>query len=406
MPVTWNEEENTLRNRIMKSILSPLFAFATLSLAAPFNTPTPPICIDSSGTYCAQFAASTTGDSVAVLIQSSYVGWVGLGFGGTSMTAVSKFVIGWTGVASLRDSVASQEQPPVSASKTQRISLSATDITSIFPATTTPNVTVKTTLAFSVPKTYFATTGKTSLIYALSSATPSSPNSVGYHDGPHGSFSIDITNGVSGSVSNSEIPMQYIAHGACMFVAWGFTPYFIVFVARYLKFKLGVWWFKLHVAGALLGNIGCSIAAMIVITVGRGQSLRLGASNHSILGSVIVFGALPLQILLGVVADRLFDPARKSVSLWDVLHWWLGRGAIIAASANIYLGLELVNASSALFIAYWVWFALMLSFLVAGHLAFGQSIHKEDSVPGPVQSLESDGALDHNVSGTHFTIVK
>ena len=40
-----------------------------------------------------------------------------------------------------------------------------------------------------------------------------------------------------------------------MFIAWGIAPFVGIFIARYLKDLLGVWWYRLHV-GIMVGVVG------------------------------------------------------------------------------------------------------------------------------------------------------
>ena len=53
-------------------------------------------------------------------------------------------------------------------------------------------------------------------------------------------------------------------HGIIMTVAWGVCPFVGIFVARYLKEKLGVWWYRIHVVFMLGGVGGLTIAGFLI----------------------------------------------------------------------------------------------------------------------------------------------
>ncbi|KAJ3071163.1 hypothetical protein HDU98_005739 [Podochytrium sp. JEL0797] len=370
------------------------FQLVSAIASTTFNAASKPVCIDTSLAYCASFAPSIAGDVTAILIQSSASGWAGIGFGGTSMSAVSNFVIGFNGSTTLRGPVSSEGEPPLATNQASLTPISFIEAMSIFPSALDPSSQAAVlSFAFTVPSTYLTSSGLTHFIYAIGSTPPSSPTAVPYHDGPHGSFAFDVNAGISGGVSASTIPTSYIAHGAVMFTAWGVIPYLIVFVARYLKFKLGHWWFILHVGGAVLGTLGGTLAAMLIITVGRGQAVKTSGSTHVVLGSIVIYGVLPLQFILGIVADRMFVPNRKYVPWWDVLHWWLGRFALIATAANIYLGLGVAGVRGGWYVGYWVWFGLTAAMLFAGHWVFGMSVHVGGSGPEKInEPVMEEGA--------------
>lgn len=67
----------------------------------------------------------------------------------------------------------------------------------------------------------------------------------------------------------SSSPKQYanvlLAHGLLFFLAWTVAPFIGIFVARYLKNALGVWWYRLHV-GIMFAITGLfSIASFLLI---------------------------------------------------------------------------------------------------------------------------------------------
>jgi hypothetical protein len=93
-------------------------------------------------------------------------------------------------------------------------------------------------------------------IWALGTSNPRSSNpsaAISGHGQVYGSFSANLF-----TSDASTIDIIYALHGLLMFMAWGVCAPFGVWVARYLKKMLGVWWFRLH--WSLLGVVvgGCT----------------------------------------------------------------------------------------------------------------------------------------------------
>ncbi|KAJ1565139.1 hypothetical protein HK405_013066, partial [Cladochytrium tenue] len=108
-----------------------------------------------------------------------------------------------------------------------------------------------------------------------------------------------------------------LVHGSLMFVAWGVCPPAAIFIARYLKPQLRHNWYRLHMGLATGGTLLLTGLGLLFV------ELTLG----------------PGDVVLGVLANWLFSPSRTGVPWWDQLHWWLGRGVVLLALAQIHLGL-------------------------------------------------------------------
>ncbi|KAI8619422.1 hypothetical protein BC830DRAFT_1104166 [Chytriomyces sp. MP71] len=261
---------------------------------------------DGSGSVCASFAV-TSANTVLVTVQSSYAGWVGIGFG-SSMSSASSFFIAWNdnqqNVVSQRAATHGEYMPVVSTAQDA--------VTSATPASFIAKASSTLIISFTLPISYFSSTGPTSLIYATCSTSPTDQNNIAYHDGPHGSLSYDISTGAS-TVAMGP-PQFVINHGILMFLAWGVLPYATIFIARYLK-GIGHAWFILH---AIAGGIAiCALTAAGVALMAVGIGFKVNGSVHVVLGSIVVYGLLPLQVLCGIASDRLFDPNREAVPWWD-----------------------------------------------------------------------------------------
>ncbi|KAJ3084088.1 hypothetical protein HK102_000765, partial [Quaeritorhiza haematococci] len=155
------------------------------------------------------------------------------------------------------------------------------------------------------------------------------------------------------------------AHGALMFVAWSVIAPFGIIVARFFK-GIGEWWFRLHVGALLVGVGGLNLAGFITVYLtidtdhfNPNKYTSLGA--HVVIG-LIVFILTYIQIINGLIIDRLFDPNRGPVvPWWDRLHWYLGRVTTLLAWINVPLGLALwdvalfQDVATWLYAAYGVW---------------------------------------------------
>ena len=75
--------------------------------------------------------------------------------------------------------------------------------------------------------------------------------------------------GMSSGPLIASTPDQYvqilIIHGVLFFLAWTVAPFAGIFIARYMKNALGVWWYRLHM-GLMLGVTGLfSLISFILI---------------------------------------------------------------------------------------------------------------------------------------------
>ncbi|KAI9222824.1 hypothetical protein BC828DRAFT_4583 [Blastocladiella britannica] len=150
-------------------------------------------------------------------------------------------------------------------------------------------------------------------------------------------------------------------HAICMASAWGFLAYMGAFVARFLKTRLGKWWFPAH-WGIMAMVAVLSIAGTVAMYLGRGFVAL--DSVHGIAGSVVLVVML-LQIILGIVIDRMYDSGRTSIPGRDKAHWVIGYTLAIGGPASVLLGLLEYEASSALigtYVATWILFILLFAY--------------------------------------------
>lgn len=192
--------------------------------------------------------------------------------------------------------------------------------------------------------------------------------------------------GNSTAVDNTESFQNIlVAHGLLFFIAWGIAPFIGIFVARYLKNIMGVWWYRVHVA-MLLGVTGVfSLISFILIVVNVEEPHFDG--THQKMG-LTIFILMFLQFALGFVSNALWTPERKAVPWWDMVHWYFGRSLLILAVVNMFLGMmEYTEATgesiTGLRIGYWVWIGIMFAVMIAGHFYFGGTQHHVETSNKP-----------------------
>jgi len=154
-----------------------------------------------------------------------------------------------------------------------------------------------------------------------------------------------------------------LVHGSLMFIAWFLiAPVGFIF-ARFLK--AFPWWFNAHRI-----SMGVAMATQICgfgVIVHEVQSVSGPhfSSAHEVIG-LIVFILGVSQPVIGFLADKLFNPERKSIPIFpDKTHWFLGWISITLGMINIILGLILYpNTKRGTLIAYCFFAALVFSGIV------------------------------------------
>ncbi|KAI8902299.1 hypothetical protein BC833DRAFT_645389 [Globomyces pollinis-pini] len=132
-----------------------------------------------------------------------------------------------------------------------------------------------------------------------------------------------------------------ILHAYVMIFAWLLCPFIGIFIARYLKDELGIWWLRLHGLFMVVGvGIGSLTGIAFIFLYKSAPHFETATSLHPILGLVVTI-LLLIQIVLGIVCDKLFIETRTSTPWWDQVHWWLGRAVTLFAIVNIVLGILL-----------------------------------------------------------------
>ncbi|KAJ3239614.1 hypothetical protein HDU81_005595 [Chytriomyces hyalinus] len=350
---------------------APLTATNTTSsqAGASGNQSSAKYCIDPAGTSCVVIVRDAVAKLASVTVYSSLKGWAAIGTG--SAMAGSTMFVGWKNdgktVISQRNS-AGNALPSTVASGTSTFTAIDTPSSIQIPNTT------NTAFSFQVPESVLfltTTTGSNNFIFAGSDSTPSdktNPSSDFPIHSLKAAFSLDVSQlgamstGVSVEANPSRATLVFL-HGILMFAGFAVVMPFAIFIARYMKSRWVKSWFLIHVLLMTLGSGGLMIAGLVCVEWTLGLDGNIFARNgvHGILGAAIIFGFYPVQVVLGVVCNALYNEKRTSVPWWDRLHHWLGRLIGLAAIVNMYLGINLwTNSSLGYVIGYWVWIALVV----------------------------------------------
>ena len=171
-----------------------------------------------------------------------------------------------------------------------------------------------------------------------------------------------------------------IAHGVLFFIAWAVAPFIGIFVARYLKNMMGVWWYRVHV-GMFLVFTGLLSLISFILIVSNIEDDDHFEGNHQKLG-LVIFIFMFIQIALGYISNWLWSPTRTSIPWWDKVHWYFGRSLVLLAIINIFLGISEYGEISGekligVKVAYWAWIGLAVVVMIAGQIYFGAQQHVE-----------------------------
>mmetsp|Transcript_6087 Transcript_6087/g.8496 ORF Transcript_6087/g.8496 Transcript_6087/m.8496 type:complete len:582 (+) Transcript_6087:109-1854(+) len=160
------------------------------------------------------------------------------------------------------------------------------------------------------------------------------------------------------------------AHGFLMFFAWSVFIPVTSFIARYLKkFK---WWFNVH----RIVNSGAMVIGLVAFILALVFCTSHFDTPHKIIGLVVTILGI-LQPILGVVADKMFDPNREKTPIFpDKIHWLFGWSSLILGLVNVFLGLVAYGSGTGLKIAYLV-YAILLGVFLLGYFIFALATGKK-----------------------------
>ncbi|CAI2175640.1 13230_t:CDS:2 [Funneliformis geosporum] len=220
---------------------------------------------------------------------------------------------------------------------------------------------------------------KQKFAYAYSSISPASSEVNAYlnrHD-HKGEIILKLDGTGKGEIVWSRYDKMMIAHGSLMFAAWLVIIPGAIFIARFAKDILRTTWFKLHVGIQIFLSFPIIVTGSVLTYVAVGK-LEFN-DPHKVIGFLLLLG-LFIQLAIGAVHHKLFDPNRAYVPWWTKLHWWFGRALVLLAIIQIPFGLKLYGAKKIYLYIYLVYlFILMVAFSFLSFRLWNKSRDQKDN---------------------------
>ncbi|KAJ9080661.1 hypothetical protein DSO57_1022571 [Entomophthora muscae] len=222
------------------------------------------------------------------------------------------------------------------------------------------------TFILSFPQPQAAATLQTNepnmMIWAHSGMKPSSSGIIQKHTS-EGAFSYSFQD-------ETSLPSYLVWHAVLMIIAWLVLPSMAIFTARFLKDKLGPRWLTVHRILFFFTAV-LAVTAICLVAFNIGNVLR---DPHAIIG-VIIMSLLGVQIVLGTVINKLWQPDRKEIPFHDKLHWFLGRTLALLAIGNIFYGIILINNPLAFWIPTIIILLVIIMMFIYGQIKIGKISH-------------------------------
>ena len=130
----------------------------------------------------------------------------------------------------------------------------------------------------------------------------------------------------TGKVSKDDLREKLIkAHAWMMIISWVVLIPVGIVVARFLKDKLGVWWFRVHRFTQWMAVLATFAAFGMAIWF-TNEDFKGENKSHKLIGLAVVLVAF-LEPVLGELSNLMWSPDRSGTPwLPDKIHWWVGRG--------------------------------------------------------------------------------
>ncbi|XP_042404325.1 cytochrome b561 and DOMON domain-containing protein At3g07570-like [Zingiber officinale] len=185
---------------------------------------------------------------------------------------------------------------------------------------------------------------KSHLIYAVGpqGTVPSSSYYLPTHQSQT-STSINYATGVATSAGSGFSTKRW--HGLLTILGWGLLMPVGIIMARYFKHYDPIWFYS-HISiqgvGFVLGLAG------IIAGFSLDDNGVSNVDTHKAIGYCILVGGI-LQVMAFLIRP---DKSSKIRRYWNWYHHYVGRGAIVLAVANIFLGISIAHESGSWTVAY------------------------------------------------------
>jgi protein-S-isoprenylcysteine O-methyltransferase Ste14 len=168
-----------------------------------------------------------------------------------------------------------------------------------------------------------------------------------------GEVTLDFLTGkiiVTGTAPD-RTPLFKIVHGILMAVGFGLFMVAGIAVSSFVSKKISAW-FPTHVLLMIGGTLLIGAAFALAVYFNWDEPFVFSTTTrtrgiHGLVGVILVC-SIVLQIVLGVVIDRIWRAEHRYVSsethvektnIGEYIHWWFGRVICILGVGNVFLGL-------------------------------------------------------------------
>ncbi|XP_069132521.1 kelch domain-containing protein 4-like [Argopecten irradians] len=193
-----------------------------------------------------------------------------------------------------------------------------------------------------------------------------------------------------------------LLHGIFMTIGWGGFLTWGALIARYFSGK-GKLWFIFHVSFQVLGLIIAAIG--IVFAILSVQSKHFTFAHGSIGIAVMILGLQqPLNACFRGKRPDVGETRSTRRKIWELIHHFSGRVAVLLALVNISLGVFFAVARTAVWALWYAYFAFLLVVVLIAEIVRGfnkdgrvqaqEPSTNETSTPGenyqvPAEPIES-----------------
>lgn len=163
-------------------------------------------------------------------------------------------------------------------------------------------------------------------------------DALAYHGSRRGSFAMSFLSG--NSIAISQDLGDYKVHGSFMIVAWiGLAPLGVLIARNKDSFRFKVFgkeiWFIFHACIQALALL-CMIIGLIIASIEFDDPASEEGKRHRRVGiAIIVIG-----LVQGVIPIFRPHPDSPFRYIFNYIHWYLGRGAVVLGISTVFLGIK------------------------------------------------------------------
>ena len=155
----------------------------------------------------------------------------------------------------------------------------------------------------------------------------------------HSSRASSTINLLSGAATEQSQTLKYYkAHGACMVIAWiGLAPLGVLIARNKYVFKdisKGAW-FQIHRVVQITALVSMICGLVVALSEFKDPATEEGKRHRRVGISIVTIG-----LVQGFIPFFRPHPDGRYRYIFNYVHWWLGRGAVVLGIATVFLGIQ------------------------------------------------------------------